>query len=124
MAGLTTPIWIHPEQEGRDEASEGSGSPCFGSAENLSGPGSPQLHNGPPRVPHVQSDIVVKSLQGKVSSRHTCRPLEHLDIPSISVTESAPGGPVVDSPFAFPPFIQKLAESAPVGTSHPALQEK
>lgn len=68
----------------------------------------PSHRIGPTKLPHVQNDIVVKPpQQGKVNSRHTCRPLEHLDTHSISGTEPAPGGPVVDSPFVFPPVIQR-----------------
>lgn len=46
----------------------------------------------PTQLPHMQNDIVVRSpWQGKVSSRHTCWPLEHLDTHSISGTEPALG---------------------------------
>lgn len=72
----------------------------------------PSHRMGPTQLPHVQNDIVVRPpQQGKVSSRHTCQPLEHLDTHRIRGTEPAPepapGGPVVDSPFVFLPVIQR-----------------
>lgn len=67
---------------------------------------------GPVLLPCMQSDPVIKAVcRERCEADTRATPWSgcslHVDIPSVSVTEPAPGGPKADSPSMVPPAIQR-----------------